>query len=65
MDLRTIREIVGKTQVHVAGATGMAQSEISRLERCARVGAAPQSQRVEGGAAGTGRHPSLHSLTYG
>ena len=33
MDLRAIREMAGKTQVDVAGATGMAQSEISRLEK--------------------------------
>lgn len=33
MDLRAIREMAGKTQVDVATATGMAQSEISRLEK--------------------------------
>ena len=33
MDLRAIRELVGKTQVDVAEAINMTQSEVSRLER--------------------------------
>ena len=33
MDLRAIRELAGKTQVDVAEATDMTQSEVSRLER--------------------------------
>jgi hypothetical protein len=33
MDLRAIRELVSKTQVEVAEATDMTQSEVSRLER--------------------------------
>ena len=33
MDLRAIRELLGKTQAEVAEASQMAQSEISRLER--------------------------------
>ena len=33
MDLRAIRELLGKTQVDLAEATDMTQSEVSRLER--------------------------------
>jgi len=33
LDLRAIRELAGKTQVDVAGATTMSQSEVSKLER--------------------------------
>jgi hypothetical protein len=33
MDLRAIRELIGKTQVDVAEEAEMTQSEISRLER--------------------------------
>src|SRR5215510_12423970 len=33
MDLRAIRELLGKTQVDLAAATDMTQSEVSRLER--------------------------------
>jgi len=33
MDLRAIRELVGKTQADVAAVTQMDQSEVSRLER--------------------------------
>jgi predicted transcriptional regulator len=33
MDLRAIRELVGKTQEDVAADTDMTQSEVSRLER--------------------------------
>jgi len=33
MDLRAVRELVGKTQVDVADLTEMSQSEVSRLER--------------------------------
>jgi predicted transcriptional regulator len=33
MDLRAIRELVGKTRVDVAETTKMTQSEVSRLER--------------------------------
>jgi hypothetical protein len=33
MDLRAVRELVGKTQADVAPAAGMAQGEVSRLER--------------------------------
>jgi DNA-binding phage protein len=37
MDLRAVRELVGKTQVDVAEATDMTQSEVSRLEHRADV----------------------------
>lgn len=37
MDLRAIRELIGKTQGDVAEATEMTQSEVSRLERRADV----------------------------
>src|ERR1043166_7453660 len=33
MDLRAIRELLGKTQEELAEATDMTQSEVSRLER--------------------------------
>ena len=33
MDLKAIRELIGKTQVDVAVVTDMTQSEVSRLER--------------------------------
>lgn len=33
MDLRTIRDLLGKTQVDLAEAMDMTQSEVSRLER--------------------------------
>jgi hypothetical protein len=33
LDLRTIREVLGKTQVQVADATKMTQGEVSRFER--------------------------------
>jgi predicted transcriptional regulator len=33
LDLRAIRELLGKTQVDLAEATDMTQSEVSRLER--------------------------------
>jgi hypothetical protein len=33
MDLRAIRELLGKTQVELAAAVEMTQSEVSRLER--------------------------------
>ena len=33
MDLRAVRELLGKTQVDVADALPMTQSEVSRLER--------------------------------
>jgi predicted transcriptional regulator len=33
MDLRAIRELVGKTQIDVAAVTDMTQSEVSRFER--------------------------------
>ena len=33
LNLRAMRELLGKTQVEVAEATGMAQSELSKAER--------------------------------
>ena len=33
LDLRAIREVLGKTQVEVASATKMTQGEVSRFER--------------------------------
>ncbi len=33
MDLKAIRELIGKTQVDIAIVTDMTQSEVSRLER--------------------------------
>jgi DNA-binding Xre family transcriptional regulator len=37
LDLRAVRELLGKTQVDVAEATDMTQSEVSRLEHRADV----------------------------
>lgn len=37
MDLRAVRELLGKTQVDIAEATDMTQSEVSRLEHRADV----------------------------
>jgi hypothetical protein len=48
MDLRAIRELLGKTQEDIAEATAMTQSEVSRLERRADVRLSTLKRFVEG-----------------
>ncbi len=47
MDLRAVRELVGKTQVEVAESTNMTQSEVSRLEHRADVRLSTVKRYVE------------------